>query len=81
LVIYGGMVLVWNPKVANANRRSRLRRLLSDEAGQVTAEYSILMWFVAFVGTVTLFAFFFGFEEAVIDYYEDIVNIVCLPIP
>jgi len=33
------------------------------------------------VGTVTLFAFFFGFEEAVIDYYEDIVNIVCLPIP
>ena len=60
---------------------NRLRDLLREQGGQATAEYGILMWFVAFVGTATLFVFFFGFEEAIIDYYEDIVNLVCLPVP
>jgi len=55
--------------------------LRHDQKGQATAEYSILMWFVAFVGVVTLVTFIFGFEEAIIAHYEDIVNIVCLPIP
>lgn len=59
----------------------RLQMLAREERGQATAEYSILMWFVAFIGTVTLVTFFFAFEEAIIGYYEGIVNIVCLPIP
>ena len=56
-------------------------KLAGDERGQATAEYGIMMWFVAFAGAATLVVFFFAFEEAIIGYYEDIVNIVCLPIP
>ena len=63
------------------DRRKTLRDLIHRQRGQATAEYSILMWFVTFVGVVTLVTFIFGFEEAIIAYYEDIVNIVCLPIP
>jgi hypothetical protein len=65
----------------NTMRTASLTRLLNGRAGQVTAEYSLTMWFVAFVGGVTLLAFFFGFEEAILGYYEDIVNTICLPIP
>ena len=65
----------------NCGPKSRLWDFMRRQGGQATAEYGILMWFVAFAGTVTLFVFFFGFEEAIIDYYEDIVNLVCLPIP
>jgi hypothetical protein len=49
--------------------------------GQVMAEYSLLMWLFTLAGVATLVTFFFAFEEGVIGYYEDIVNIVCLPIP
>ncbi len=59
----------------------RLRRLAGDERGQATAEYGIMMWFMAFAGALTLVFFFFAFEEAIIGYYENIVNIVCLPVP
>ena len=45
------------------------------------AEYSLLMWLFTLAGVATLVTFFFAFEEGVIGYYEDIVNIVCLPIP
>ena len=58
-----------------------LKRLWWSARGQTTAEYGLLVWFFVFVGAVTLFTFFFGFEEATIGYYEDIVNIVCLPVP
>jgi len=61
--------------------RRRAGRLVRAEAGQVTAEYGLLVWFFVFLGAVTLFTFFFGFEQAIIGYYEDIVNVVCLPIP
>jgi len=55
--------------------------LLRDRAGQVIAEYGVLMWFVTLIGVATLATFFFAFEEGVIGYYEDIVNVICLPIP
>ncbi len=59
----------------------RIVRLLSGRGGQVLTEYSVLLWFFTLLGVVTLVTFFFAFEEAVIGYYEDIVNVVCLPIP
>ncbi len=49
--------------------------------GQVLAEYSILLWFVALIGAATLITFVFAFEEGVLAYYEDVVNVVCLPVP
>jgi Flp pilus assembly pilin Flp len=59
----------------------RLRALLRDESGQTAAEYSVLMWFFTLVGAACLTTFIFAFEESIVAYYEDIVNIVCLPIP
>jgi len=61
--------------------RERMRRLWPEQAGQVLAEYSLLMWLVVLIGVASLVTFFFAFEEGVIGYYEDIVNIICLPIP
>jgi len=58
-----------------------LKELARDERGQVMAEYSILMWFFTLIGVAALTTFFFAFEEGVIGYYEDIVNVICLPIP
>ena len=60
---------------------SKFQCFLRGQAGQAAVEYSLLIWFFVFVGTITLFTFFFGFEEAIIGYYEDIVNIVSLPVP
>ena len=62
-------------------REGWLHGLLEREEGQVTAEYSVLLWFFTLIGVATLITFFFGFEEAIIGYYEDIVNVVCLPVP
>jgi Flp pilus assembly pilin Flp len=61
--------------------REVLIEALRDQAGQMIAEYGVLMWLVTLIGVATLATFFFAFEEGVIGYYEDIVNIVCLPIP
>ncbi len=52
-----------------------------DQRGQTAAEYGLLIWFSVFVGTVTLVTFIFAFEQAIIGYYEDIVNVVVLPLP
>ena len=56
-------------------------RLSRGRAGQVLAEYSVLLWFFALVGVATLVTFMFAFEEGVIAYYEDVVNVICLPVP
>jgi len=56
-------------------------RLFKGEGGQVLAEYGILLWFFTLAGVATLIAFMFAFEEGVIAHYEDIVNVVCLPVP
>ncbi len=61
--------------------QQRVRTLLRERAGQVVAEYSVLMWFFTLIGVATLVTFFFAFEEGVIGYYEDIVNVICLPFP
>jgi len=64
---------------------SRLLRggsgLLGGRSGQMLAEYGLLMWFFTLVGVASLVTFFFAFEEGVVGYYEDIVNMICLPIP
>jgi len=57
------------------------RRRLDGRAGQTLAEYSVLTWFFMLVGVVTLVTFFFALETSVIGQYEDIVNVICLPIP
>ncbi len=61
--------------------RQRLQKFFICESGQTAAEYGILMWFAVFIGTVTLLTFLFAFEQALIGYYEDIVNIIALPLP
>ena len=55
--------------------------IVSDEKGQMLAEYSILMWFFTLVGVATLATFIFAVEESIIGWYADIVNIICLPLP
>ena len=55
--------------------------LVRGESGQVMAEYGVVLWFFTLIGVATLVTFFFAFEEGVIGYYEDLVNVVCLPIP
>jgi len=57
------------------------RRLLRERRGQVLAEYSVMMWFFTLIGVTALVTFFFAFEEGVVAYYEDVVNIICLPFP
>jgi Flp pilus assembly pilin Flp len=64
-----------------AQRMSGEVGLLQDRRGQVLAEYTVLLWFITVVGVATLVTFFFAFEEGVIGYYDDIVSIICLPIP
>ena len=61
--------------------RKRLSELARDESGQALAEYSVAVWLFTLVGVACLFTFFFAFEEGVIAYYEDVVNIICLPVP
>ena len=52
-----------------------------DQDGQTVAEYGLLVWLSVFIGTVTLAVFIFAFEQAIISYYRDIVNIIALPLP
>lgn len=59
----------------------RLLRPLRGRRGQVLAEYGVLLWFFTLIGVASLLTFFFAFEESVIGHYEDIVNVICLPIP
>jgi hypothetical protein len=54
---------------------------LRGRSGQVVAEYTILMWFFTLIGVATLATFIFAVEEGAIGLYEDIVNVICLPIP
>lgn len=61
--------------------KKRIRQFLRDEAGQMAAEYSLLNWFFIFLGTVSIAWFFMAMEEAAIDFYQDVVSIVCLPVP
>ena len=67
--------------MAGRGHRSLAGGLIRDENGQTLAEYSIVMWFATLIGAACLVVFFFGFEEGIIAYYEDIVNMICLPIP
>ena len=59
----------------------RVFRLLRGRSGQVLAEYGVLLWFFTLVGVASLVMFFFAFEEGVIGYYADVVDVICLPIP
>ena len=61
--------------------RRSLSRLLADQRGQATAEYGLLTWFLVLIGTTTLAYFFFAMGEVLIGYYDDIVCVVCLPVP
>ena len=61
------------------NRRAK--PILGGRRGQALAEYSLLMWLFTLLGVATLVTFIFAFEEGVIGYYEDIVNVICLPVP
>jgi len=58
-----------------------LAAFTSDQGGQTIAEYGLLVWFSVFMGTITLVTFLFAFEQGIIGFYEDIVNIVALPLP
>lgn len=58
-----------------------LKRFLRDQCGQMAAEYGLLTWFFVFFGSAALVWFLMAMEEAAVDYYQDIVSIVCLPIP
>ncbi|MFP4176701.1 MAG: hypothetical protein ACOCSQ_03345 [Planctomycetota bacterium] len=49
--------------------------------GQMLAEYSILTWFFTLIGVATLVTFVFAVENSVVGMYEDIVNVICLPLP
>ena len=58
-----------------------LRQRLTGRRGQALAEYGLLMWLFTLLGAATLVTFIFAFEEGMIGYYEDIVNVICLPVP
>ena len=61
--------------------RELIAGLKRDEAGQMAVEYSLLHWFFIFIGSASLAWFLMAMEEAIVDYYQDIVSTVCLPIP
>jgi Flp pilus assembly pilin Flp len=63
------------------NVKQIVRRFLRGNRGQMVAEYSVLLGLFTVGGVAVLVTFFFAFEEGVIGYYEDIVNVICLPIP
>ena len=63
------------------NVKEIIRRFLRGNSGQMVAEYTVLVCFFTLIGVTALVTFFFAFEEGVIGYYEDIVNVICLPIP
>ena len=69
----------WDLKASRISRHAAA--LLNGRSGQMVAEYSLLVWFFTLVGVATLVTFFFAFEEGTIAYYEDIVNVICLPLP
>ena len=58
-----------------------MRQRLTGRRGQALAEYGLLMWLFTLLGAATLVTFIFAFEEGMIGYYEDIVNVICLPVP
>lgn len=59
----------------------RIRNFAKNCRGQMVAEYSVLMWFSVLLGAAALVTVFFAFEESTINYYENIVKIICLPVP
>jgi hypothetical protein len=61
--------------------RRWLKRLFRDERGQMSAEYGLLTWVFVFFGSASLVWFLMAMEEAAIDHYQDIVSVVCLPVP
>ncbi len=63
------------------DRQEAVVEFFRNEDGQMLAEYSILMWFFTLVGVATLGTFIFAVEESVVDWYADIVNVICLPLP
>lgn len=57
---------------------SDLRDLIASEAGQATVEYALLVFFTV---TVAFLAAVGTLEVAVLDYYQDVASLICLPIP
>ena len=55
----------------------RVKALGRQDRGQATLEYAL----VASYGVLVLVAAFKALEVAVLDFYYDVVSIVCLPIP
>ncbi len=59
--------------------RNKGKDFIRDESGQTVSEYAVLVWFTVLIGAVTLLTFLFAFEQGIIGYYEDIVNVIALP--
>ena len=55
----------------------RLRRLIRQNQGQTTVEYAIIVvW-----GVAVVYASFEALQAAIMDFYYDVVSLICLPIP
>lgn len=55
----------------------RLHRLAGATVGQATAEYAILTFFCVLVTVGAIEAM----RTALLNYYYDVVSVMCLPIP
>ena len=61
--------------------QTRHGQFLSDESGQATTEYSLVVWWTVIV----ILLFFVGarpiLKLAVFDFYHELASLICLPIP
>ena len=55
----------------------RLRRWFFDERGQSTAEYAVLFG-VTFVVAAAMYILV---DAYLLSYYQDVVSLICLPVP
>ena len=58
-------------------RATGLRNLLRDEPGQAAAEYAL----VAFWTVIVVIASVQAVQAALLDCFQDVASLVCLPIP
>ena len=53
------------------------RNILRDETGQAATEYALIVFWtiVVVLGSIK------AVEAALLDYYQDVASLICLPIP
>ena len=53
------------------------KKFLSEEPGQAATEYALLVMWTVLIAIVGIQAV----EAALLDYYQDVATLICLPIP